>query len=303
MIGRFPEVAERVQRVYGLRLPRHLAVFCALLFSIDAQERQELQYLGLSPFGLCDYFAEDGLRLIGRDGLDERLHGRYRRDPAEFVTVVSGGVDGLHYGLWYDDPAELPSFVAHNYARAEGETWTDGCPTLLAQLRFEIERRLPGDVTDDQASQLSPLFAAVQWFSAADEQALAEDGPRRWTADDRLRSAVCVFPAIPAGSGDPRLDQSMNRATCFAYGGIPQARDWIAQAEQELAAGRPAYALAIGSELHWADHDEYRQQSRELLIGAYRALNRPAMAKIIDIHTAHRDLASVQILITPSEGS
>jgi hypothetical protein len=94
-MDRFPVVAERVQRVYGLRLPRHSAVFCALLGSSDAQQRQQLQYLGLSPFGLCDYFADGGLRLIGRDGLDERLHGRYRRDPAEFVTVLSGGVDGL----------------------------------------------------------------------------------------------------------------------------------------------------------------------------------------------------------------
>jgi hypothetical protein len=93
----------------------------------------------------------------------------------------------------------------------------------------------------------------------------------------------------------------MNRATCFAYGGVPAARDWIAQAEQELAAGQPAYALAVGGELHWTDRDEYRQQSRDLLIGAYRALNRPALAEIVEVHTAHRDLESAQILVQPGE--
>jgi hypothetical protein len=83
----------------------------------------------------------------------------------------------LHYGVWYDDPAELPSFVAYNYARAEGQTWTDGCATLLEQLRLEIERRLQeSGVTEERASGLSPLFGAVQWFTTVNEHALATTG-------------------------------------------------------------------------------------------------------------------------------
>jgi hypothetical protein len=59
----------------------------------------------------------------------------------------------------------------------------------------------------------------------------------------------------------------------------------------------PAFALAVGGELHWLDQDEYRTASRELLVGAYRALGRDALAAIIEVHIAHRDLRSVGVLV------
>jgi hypothetical protein len=73
MLGRFPSVADRVGRVYRLRLPRHVAVFCALWVSANDAEREALDYLMVRPFGLTEYFGDDGLRLAGRDGMDERL--------------------------------------------------------------------------------------------------------------------------------------------------------------------------------------------------------------------------------------
>src|SRR5258707_1307040 len=81
MLGRFPEGAERVRRVYGLRLPWHVAVFAALWASArhDRGEREALNYLGLGPWGVTDYLSDGGLELAGRDGLDERLHCRFRR--------------------------------------------------------------------------------------------------------------------------------------------------------------------------------------------------------------------------------
>lgn len=81
--------------------------------------------------------------------------------------------------------------------------------------------------------------------------------------------------------------------------GDPRAADWIAQARRELAAGEPALALAVGSELHWADLDHYRQVSRELLADAYRALGRDALAGIAEVHIANRDMPSVDVLIAP----
>jgi hypothetical protein len=101
MQARFPTVAARAWQVYGLRLPRHVAVFCALWASADAAELGALDHLMVRPFGFTEYFGDNGLLLTTRDGLDERLHGRYRCDPPEFVTVLGGGTDGLHYGLWY----------------------------------------------------------------------------------------------------------------------------------------------------------------------------------------------------------
>lgn len=52
----------------------------------------------------------------------------------------------------------------------------------------------------------------------------------------------------------------------------------------------------MGIELHWTDLDQYRLASRDLLTGAYRALGREALAGIVEVHTAHRDLTSVNVL-------
>ena len=54
------------------------------------------------------------------------LHWRWRFDPAEFFTVMVGGTDGLHWGYCYDDPAQLPSCVVANYARADAYNWVCG---------------------------------------------------------------------------------------------------------------------------------------------------------------------------------
>ncbi|WP_203964636.1 ADP-ribosylation family protein [Actinocatenispora thailandica] len=297
--SRFPAVEERVRRVYGLRVPRHLAVFAALWESADDAERAGLRQLGIGPFGITEYFAPDGLSLVGVDGLDERLHGRYRCDPAEFVTVCSGDSDGLHYGLWYDDPAQLPAFVVFNWARDSAETWTNGAATLLVQLRHRIDA-VATDCGPEgpEARALRPLSAALDWFAAADRDAVAADGIPTWAQSPRQATAVALFPALPPGTGDPRLDRSEQRLRILQSGG-PEATGLIADAERELAAGRPAYALAVGSELHWVDADEYRERGLALLVGAYRALGRDALAGIAEAHAAHRDLPSVDVLVRP----
>jgi hypothetical protein len=301
MLDRFPAVANRVREVYGLRLPRHLAVFAALWHSASAAERLGLDDLMLRPWGITDYFGDDGLHLVGRDGLDERLHCRYRRDPAEFVTVVSGGSDGEHWGLWYDDPAELPTFIAYNWARDSAETETDFARTVIIQLRMRIT-----DVMRDYAGKpaeiarltetLGPLESALDWFGSADADALAADGEPRWAGKPRHWCGGTLFPALPSGSGNPRFAQSYERLDDFRSGS-PRGGEWIAEAARELEAGQPAFALAVGGELHWLDRDEYRAASHQLLAGAYRALGRDALAAIVEVHIAHRDLRSVDVLV------
>ncbi|MCW2929139.1 MAG: hypothetical protein JWM19_101 [Actinomycetia bacterium] len=78
---------------------------------------------------------------------------------------------------------------------------------------------------------------------------------------------------------------------------VSEAARWIALARDELAAGKPALALAVGGELHWTDLDQYRQASRGLLAGAYRAPGRDALAGTVEVHYAHRDLRSVSVLV------
>ncbi|BCJ39576.1 hypothetical protein GCM10010168_92450 [Actinoplanes ianthinogenes] len=297
MLGRFPAVAERVARVYGLRLPRHLAVFAAFWASTrhDPAERAALSGLGLEPWGVTDYFLDGGLDRTGRDGLDERLHGRFRRDPAEFVTVAAGDSDGLHWGLWYDDPAELPTFVVHNYARDSAETWTSGDASML-EMTASVVARAMSDYDGEEAERYRPLIGALDWFAGPDREALAADGPVRWASHPhRWAGSISVFPALPPESGDPRPAEADRRLALFQAGSA-EAGAQIADARRELVSGRPALALAVGMELHWVDGDEYRDAGRDLLVDAYRALGRHALADIATIHAANRDLPTAEVL-------
>jgi histone PARylation factor 1-like protein len=294
MTERFPLVAERIQRLWGLRLPRHVAVFAALA----ASDGGALNDMGISPWGVTDYFRDGGLDRCGRDGLDLRLHARFRRDPAEFVTVMSGDSDGLHYGLWFDDPAELPTVIARNYARDSAETWASTAPTLLRVVREEVDRFL-SDYGDErkEVERVTPLIDALGWYTAADEAALRQDGPTRLALAPRSYLAMSLMPLVPQGSGDPQVAASGSRLDAFQKDPT-QAAEWIVEARRQLAAGQPALALAVGSELHWLDLDVHRQTGLGLLLGAYHALGRDALAEIATVHAAHRDLRSVEVLIT-----
>jgi F0F1-type ATP synthase membrane subunit b/b' len=72
-------------------------------------------------------------------------------------------------------------------------------------------------------------------------------------------------------------------------------REWLAEAREELAKGKPAFAYTIGRELHWLDSDLYRKESAELLVAAYEAMGRRALAEITRAHVANRDLPSVGV--------
>ena len=74
-----------------------------------------------------------------------------------------------------------------------------------------------------------------------------------------------------------------------------QVAAWLATARERLVAGDPAFALALGRELHWFDGDAFREAAGALLVDAYEALGRTAHAGILRAHLAHRDERSVDV--------
>jgi hypothetical protein len=304
MVDRFDPVAAHVARVFGLRVPRHLAVFAAFWHSLTRLERRGMELLGFSPAGLTTYFLGWDRDLAPRDGLDERLNQRYWCDPPEFITVMSGNSDGQHFGLWYDDPRDLPAFVAGCYARDDPSIWTHGTPTLLAEVRHGLDRQAEEMKANDEHRRLFqwPMHAlsqAVAGFAAAEAAAVASDGVPRWQDAPRQSIGGGTGPALPPGSGDTRSARwpydANERSDAFAAGS-PEADEWVATARRELAAGQPAFALVLGRELYQCDREEQRDLALDLLTAAYRALGRDALADLAVVHQANRDLANTDIL-------
>lgn len=290
-LERFPAVAARMRAVYDMPLPRHLAYAIGFYAGLTPEEREEAwSYLGCGPAGVSEWFEDDGLLLPAM--ADERLHFRYRCDPPEFVTIFSGNSDGGHWGLWYDDPRELPRLVVHNYARDDG--CTGACkPTLLGSLREQLYDR---EVRVGAHPHLPRVRAWFDECHRREQVVYRAEGIK----SPPPRSTACVAgmdPWIPGVSLPPDLeayDAQQLRYKTFRERPA-EAAPWIEQARQELAAGQPMRALFLGRELHYIDLDELRGVATELLIGAYRALGRDALAGVTRAHHDNRDLRSVGI--------
>jgi hypothetical protein len=298
--GCFAAVEQRFAAVYGLRLPRSLIAWAALLDSLGPFEARALEWLGRSGGGIMVWFEAGGLDRQpcelpdSGERADPRLDCRFRRDPAELVTIAWGDSDGLHYGLWFDDPAEPASTIVANYARDSAETWDTGARDMLALLRGQL-----AECERDEAPSvaLALLERAIAWFEreAADE--LAADPPSRWRDVARpeiIGSASSLGPALLPEHGDPRASEASRRYEAYRSESA-EVDAWIAAATRELELGQPAFALVLGRELHWFDDDRWREPGLALLVAAYRALGRDALAEIALVHHRHRDLRSVAI--------
>jgi hypothetical protein len=290
---RFDAVARRFAEVYGLRLPRSLIAWAALVQSAGPFELRGLERLGRGGGGILVWFEDGGLERATKDDLDPRLDCRFRCDPPEFVTIAWGDSDGLHYGLWFDDPAELPTTIVLNYARDSAETWDSGHRNMLDLLREQLVES--GERSDEPRTLGEAMLAsAIEWFSREAESELSADPPSRWAGVMRPPVVGSLGPALEPEHGDPRSHEEQRRYEAYRAR-APEVRAWIEQAREELAAGRPAYALVLGRELHWFDQDEWRAEGLELLVAAYRALGRDALAEIAVVHHRHRDLPSVGV--------
>lgn len=293
------ELEAKLQRVYGLRLPRQVRVFWAFFLSLSPAERAAYDTLvGFSPAGILDWIRSDRKHRTPRDGLDERLHWRYRCDPPELVSVLHGISDAQHFGLFYDDPARLPAGVVVNYARDSAETWW-ASDTLLGVIRNAVQREADFEEPDPCQKQL--LLDALDAFADDDQTA----------ADELIREAPMPLyerrnlPAIVNGVGVLGRDRTPTPIPYLANGphavdlrDAAQVRGWIEEARAALQAGDPLYALALGRDLHWLDADEHREAGHSLLVGAYEALGRTALVDLARLHHAHRDLASVDVYRT-----
>lgn len=299
---RFPAVAQRMKDVYGLRLPQYMATFAAFWRSLDDYEKRGMERLGRSPGGIMVWFEETGLTRKTRNNLDPRLDCRFRADPPELVTIMWGDSDGLHYGLWYDDPADLPTYIAHNYARDSAETWRDKPHTPLGVLSEKAKDRIINEFGDDPAPlSVYAVHAALEWFVHADAQALAKNSPAiKWLKATRIPTIGTFGPALPPKSGTIKEKDTHKRLTIWRNDS-KQARTWIESAKKECAKGKPAAALTYGLDLLWVDAEEHRKEGEELLLMAYEKLGRHAFAEIVKLHFAFRDLSSVGVFLSEGE--
>lgn len=309
---------------WGIELPDSIFRYWHFLLSLGPVEQGALHDTELRPYGIMNLF-DDPAR-PPREGLDVRVHGRYYRDPPEFLTFMHGGTDGLHFGLWYDDGRTCTGVASYYNNDGGGVGLPSGTP--LEAVREQIEWRQAH--LDSEAGENEPIAAnlaeerfrlralreVLMTFETGDrleegdayhetyrdEGEVLENGdPSRFETLDGGGALADGESVVPRGRQRPynRYDWCTNLYEQLT--GDPGAvTSWVTEALQRCAAGDPASALTLGRDLHWASGGdaERERQAHELLVAAYRALDRHNLAGITDAHHRHRDLPQVGVLRT-----
>lgn len=308
-------VEERFLRDWGFELPDSIFRFSDFLESLGPVEQQALRELDVSPAGIMDLFADAGLR--PRDGLDVRVHGRYYRDPPEFLTFMHAGSDGLHHGLWFDDGRTCGGVAS--YYNNDGDGIDTTAATPLEALRAILERHwrdLDDDVQDEEVSArksrlglLREALTGVETggrpevgvaYSMAYDAVVPPVDPGRLTTLDGA-GALAVGETALDRPAHGRADEYKFATYMYDLFEDSDALDaGVREARRRCAAGDPAEALVLGRDLHWASGGDPAREAlaNELLVMAYRAVGRPSLAEVADAHHRHRSLPRVNVLET-----
>ncbi|WP_436772731.1 ADP-ribosylation family protein [Yinghuangia sp. YIM S09857] len=307
-------VAERVRRDWGLELPESLFRYDTFLGSLDQDQARLLRDMELRPFGISDLFADPDAQ-PKEEGVDVRAHGRFYRDPPEFLTFMHGGSDGLHYGLWFED-GETCARVASYYNNDAGELdITASTPLEAIRARLELFVRdahdyHEGEELAERLDELSGLRDAVTAFETGDREQVGDKYSRKYTFAWPPILHDCATTLDGGGAladGETVLSrQPQNRTDLGRFAGPVHAilndADALAAAVQEARRrcedGDPAEALALGRDLHWTSgfQEEREAYAHDLLTAAYEALDRPALAGVAEAHYRHRQIKSVQVI-------
>ncbi len=316
-------IEERLARDWGFELPDSIFRFRAFLLSLGPAEKQALDDLELSPFGIMDLF-DDPAR-SPRAGIDVRVHGRYYRDPPEFLTFMHGGTDGLHFGLWYDDGRTCTGVASYYNNDGGGVGLPSRTPLETVRHTLEWGWRHLGDQDDEPADPMHPEVVArrhrlrlmrevLMAFETGNRHEQGEDyhnaykhspdllehgDPDRIETLDGGGALVDGDTAIERGRQRPWNDYAFCTTLQEELTDDPAAREaHVTEARRRCAAGHPADALTLGRDLHWisAGDPELEHHANELLTMAYRALGRDNLAAIAQAHHHHRDLPQVHVL-------
>ncbi len=298
---RFPQVAEHVLRTHGLKLPRHIALGWALMRSLAPGERKvfdaALGEQGMSAVtlagmrGIFPLFEEGGLERPTKPGMDVRLHLRRSYTPPELLPLFFSDFlrTEVQHGLFYDDPAFLPSGIAKVGCTVPEMDIHRGSRRLdwVAETFFDFLRRClyidltgvtQGEDDDYPQDQDQPeeervrrkqhrhlrehryrlIRDAITGFAEHEARIREEDRAQmRWSFAERSRMA-------PIASGEVGIATDLGDASDLPYlnrlrdlndvwmSPTKRLRKWISDAEVALKAGDPRHALALGRDLYVA---------------------------------------------------
>jgi hypothetical protein len=295
----FVVLSDRMEETFGLRMSEQFAYAAGFFLGLSKAERARFTD-GAGLLGPATWFGEEMSAVT-----DERLRDRLNTDPPELVIALSGRA-GQRFGLWYDDPKELPTATASR-GIAEQATTVLHAGTLTRTLYDAYlavtrpENRLVEIAGAWQREPEQPReridLAILSWLGeVATREAGTARGPSVLRSSSEYESNAGVTPYVPGWVMPEDLkgwNHKYERYSAYharaSEPGRTAIQTSIDQALQDLRDGAPGRALLLGQELHWLDAPEYRAPCSELLVRAYSALGRRALADLLRAQYTHID--------------
>ena len=231
---------------------------------------------------------------------------RFYDDPPELFTVLTGNVDGLHWGYWFDHPGKSEPVVASYYANDVFEIRVDGS-TLFEAVRGQLEafHRDAEDSCEDDPVNAAGYRKQLDDY-AETREALAKHSnvlhKRREIGSRYLDRYVRTAkpptkrrPIAPTRSKigivvDKKHYRPLARNDPFQAPGYrpkaPEVTRVVATARKAAARGFPGAALKLGHDL-WI-YKEHHAASHEMLELAYAALGRDVLRQQLAKAIAYR---------------
>ncbi|KAK3182254.1 hypothetical protein K4F52_006431 [Lecanicillium sp. MT-2017a] len=230
---------------------------------------------------------------------------RYYDDPPEFLTFARGGCDGLHWGLYVDDPARPPFHIADYYSRDAFDIGTAGTNMFeffrlhLEEKHVQMEEYLEEDdggedddqeVYEEQLEALARLRAVFPADQTGDRPEVGSEyvdkydrayyggwSPRNTVARTRDEMGIVVpEDKYVALAGPDALCSGPDPNRRFWP---HEVEAWQREAMDLLEGGHPGAALKLGKDL-WVMR-EHHEVAYSLLDAAYAALDRPLLRVLL----------------------
>lgn len=279
---------ERLEHIYGFPFPESFFLF----WEFTQRYAPLFALLGMSLVGPFDDFNEG-------EG-HSRWTARDYDDPPEFLTILVGNSDGLHWGYYIDDPHHQNFPVASFYSKGGFRILMSGA-TIFETVRAELEycyrdnlEYLEDDPEhqqeyEERLGQLTQLRTALQTYETGER---SEEGWEYIEKYPATRYRQCSAPTrdgmgivVPAGNYLPLHASDPYQNRDYQPSKDKVRRD-ATKALRLLALGFPGTALKLGKDL-WIFR-EFRETSYALLDAAYVALKRDLLRTWLDKAIAYR---------------
>ncbi|NJK44031.1 MAG: HPF1 family protein [Pleurocapsa sp. SU_196_0] len=283
---------DALKAAYGFNFPDEFFAFRE--FTRTSVGKRLLNALGIRLEGPFQFLDKDEAHIK-----NPLWASRYYDDPPEFFTVLSGMMDGLHWGYYLDDPNDTRMCVAGFYSNDAFDLSIDG-DTLFEVLRNDLEYSYGSALLDIEygnekaenqrhCAKLDRLREHLMKHATGDRPEMGEEYTEQYKAGSHR--AVVAATRESMGIVVPEALYRSIAGRDFAKHSTPQPSATLVkkcsrEALELLEQGFPGAALKLGKDL-WISQVG-RDACFTLLERAYEALERPLLKQMLGVARDYR---------------